>query len=253
VAVEVDDRLAVVTITRPEVRNALNRQVVAGLRDALADLRDRDDVGVVAITGAGGKAFVAGADVGQLRSYDLHSGLDAALQRAFDELETFPKPTVAAVNGFALGGGCELAMACDVRIASDNARFGLPETGLSILPGAGGTQRLARLVGTGRAIEMILTGRFVDAAEAQAIGLVTAVVPPEGLRAELRALADRILAKGPLAVRLAKLVVRAGMDADQRTGQVVERLAQALLFTTADKAEGTSAFLEKRPPAYQGR
>ena len=132
------------------------------------------------------------------------------------------------------------------------APFGLPETTLSVLPGAGGTQRLARLVGTGRAIEMILTGRFVDAAEAHAIGLVTAVVAPGDLRAELRRLADRILAKGPLAVRLAKLVVRAGMDADQRTGQVVEQLAQTLLYTTADKAEGTTAFLEKRPPNFKG-
>jgi enoyl-CoA hydratase/carnithine racemase len=143
-------------------------------------------------------------------------------------------------------------MACDIRIASEKARFGLPETNLAVLPGAGGTQRLARLVGTGRAIELILTGRFVDAAEAHAIGLVTAVVPPDGLRAELRRLADRILAKGPLAVRLAKLVVRAGMDADQRTGQVVERLAQALLYSTGDKAEGASAFLEKRTPAFKG-
>jgi enoyl-CoA hydratase/carnithine racemase len=243
----------VVTITRPEVRNALNRQVLAELRDALARLQDADDIGLVAFTGAGGKAFIAGADIGQLRHYDLQTGLDAALQRAFDEIESFPKPTIAAVNGFALGGGCELAMACDIRIAAQNARFGLPETTLSILPGAGGTQRLARLVGTGRAIEMILTGRFVDATEAHAMGLVTSVVAPDGLRAELRSLADRILAKGPLAVRLAKLVVRAGMDADQHTGQVVERLAQALLFTTADKAEGTAAFLEKRPPTFQGR
>jgi enoyl-CoA hydratase/carnithine racemase len=250
--VDVDDRLAVVTVNRPEVRNALSRQVLAELRDVLAQLEATDDVGVVAFTGAGGKAFVAGADIAQLRHYDLHTGLDAEMQRTFDAIEAFPKPTVAAVNGFALGGGCELAMACDIRIASENARFGLPETTLSVLPGAGGTQRLARLVGTGRAIEMILTGRFVDAAEAHAIGLVTAVVPPGGLHAELRALADRILAKGPLAVRLAKLVVRAGMDADQRTGQVVERLAQALLYTTADKAEGASAFLEKRPPAFQG-
>jgi enoyl-CoA hydratase/carnithine racemase len=253
VTVEVEDHLAVVTIARPEVRNALNRQVVAKLLDALAALRDRDDVGLVAFTGAGEKAFVAGADIGQLRTYDLHSGLDAALQRAFDEIEAFPKPTIAAVNGFALGGGCELAMACDIRIASDNARFGLPETTLSILPGAGGTQRLARLVGTGRAIEMILTGRFVDAAEARSMGLVTSVVPAAELRTELRRLADQILAKGPLAVRLAKLVVRTGMDTDQKTGQVVERLAQALLFTTADKVEGAAAFLEKRPPAFEGR
>jgi enoyl-CoA hydratase/carnithine racemase len=250
--VEVDDRLAVVTVDRPEVRNALSRQLLAELRDVLADLRDRDDVGLVAFTGAGEKAFVAGADISQLRHYDLHTGLAAEMQRTFDVVEAFPKPTVAAVNGFALGGGCELAMACDIRIASENARFGLPETTLSVLPGAGGTQRLARLVGTGRAIEMILTGRFVDAAEAHAIGLVTAVVPVEELHTELRALADRILAKGPLAVRLAKLVVRAGMDADQRTGQVIEQLAQALLYTTTDKAEGTSAFLEKRPPEFKG-
>ena len=249
---EVADRLALVTVDRPQVRNALSRQVLAELRDVLAELRERDDVGLVAFTGAGDAAFVAGADISQLRHYDMFTGLDAEMQRTFDAVEAFPKPTVAAVNGFALGGGCELAMSCDIRIASENARFGLPETTLSVLPGAGGTQRLARLVGTGRAIEMVLTGRFVDAAEAHAIGLVTAVTPVDGLRAELRSLADRILAKGPLAVRLAKLVIRAGMDADQRTGQVVEQLAQALLYTTADKAEGASAFLEKRPPSFKG-
>lgn len=251
--VEVADRLAVVTIDRQEVRNALSRHVLADLRAALGRLRERDDVGVVAVTGAGEKAFVAGADISQLREYSLHTGLDAEMQRTFDEIEAFEKPTIAAVNGFALGGGCELAMACDIRVAADTARFGLPETTLSVLPGAGGTQRLARLVGTGRAIEMILTGRLVDAAEAHAIGLVTSVVAPGELLDAVRGTAGRILAKGPLAVRLAKLVVRAGMDADLHTGQVVERLAQALLYTTEDKREGAAAFLDKRPPSFRGR
>jgi enoyl-CoA hydratase/carnithine racemase len=252
-AVEITDRLAVVTINRPEARNALSRQVLADLRAALAALGADDQVGVVAVTGAGEKAFVAGADIAQLRGYTLHTGLDAEMQRLFDEIEAFDKPTVAAVNGFALGGGCELAMACDIRIAAEDARFGLPETNLAVLPGAGGTQRLVRLIGTGRAIELILTGRFLDAVEAHAIGLVTSVVPGQQLLDEVRATADQILAKGPLAVRLAKLVIRAGMDADQRTGLVVERLAQALLYTTEDKREGATAFLDKRPPAFQGR
>ncbi|MCU1669108.1 MAG: Enoyl-CoA hydratase/isomerase [Blastococcus sp.] len=250
--VEVEDRLALVTITRPEVRNALSAQVVADLRAALAVLRADDETSVVAFTGAGDQAFVAGADISEVQGYTLSTGLDAEMQQLFDEVEAFPKPTIAAVNGFALGGGCELAMACDIRIAAENARFGLPETALGVLPGAGGTQRLARLIGVGRAVEVILTARFVPADEARAIGLVTSVVPAEELPAELRRVAGQILAKGPLAVRLAKLVVRAGMDADQRTGLVVERLAQALLYTTDDKEEGTAAFLEKRPAVFRG-
>jgi enoyl-CoA hydratase/carnithine racemase len=253
VKVEIDDRLATVTIDRPEVRNALSRQVLADLRAALHRLRDDDSVGAVAFTGAGAKAFVAGADISQLQHYTLHTGLDAEMQRLFDEIEAFEKPTIAAVNGFALGGGCELAMSCDIRIAAEHARFGLPETALSVLPGAGGTQRLARLIGTGRAVELILTGRFIGAAEAHRIGLVTSVVPADGLTTEVRRVAEQILGKGPLAVRLAKLVIRAGIDADQGTGLVVERLAQALLYTTEDKREGAAAFLAKRVPAFEGR
>jgi enoyl-CoA hydratase/carnithine racemase len=195
---------------------------------------------------------VAGADIGELQEYSLRTGLAGEMQRLFDEIEAFDKPTVAAVNGYALGGGCELAMACDIRIAADTARFGLPEASLAVLPGAGGTQRLARLIGTGRAIELILTGRLLDAGEAREAGLVTSVVPAGELPAAVRDLADRVLAKGPLAVRLAKLVVRAGMDTDQRTGLVIERLAQALLYTTADKREGATAFLEKRPADFHG-
>jgi enoyl-CoA hydratase/carnithine racemase len=250
--VEVSDRIAVVTLSRPAVHNALNDRLIAELREVLAGLVEDDTVGALVFTGAGTRAFAAGADIGEVSRYTAHTALDSSMQRAFDAIEDFPKPTIAAVNGLALGGGCELAMACDIRIAATGARFGLPETALGVLPGAGGTQRLARLVGPGRAVELILTGRQVDATEAREIGLVTAVVPPGELTAAARATAEQILARGPLAVRLATLVVRTGMDADQRTGQVVERLAQALLYTTADKQEGTAAFLEKRPSAFRG-
>jgi len=247
------DGIALVTVNRPDVRNALSREVLADLHTVLADLRDDDSVGAVVFTGAGEKSFIAGADISQVRGYTMITGLEGAMQRAFDEVEAFEKPTIAAVNGFALGGGCELAMACDIRIASSTARFGLPETNLSVLPGAGGTQRLARLVGVGRAIEMVLTGRFLTAADAERYGLVTSVVEPGELLDQARATAASILAKGPVAVRLAKLVIRAGMDTDLRTGQVIERLAQTILYSTDDKAEGANAFLEKRPAQFRGR
>lgn len=250
--VDIAAGVAVVTINRPEVRNAMSAQVQRDIRGVLDSFRTDDAVGVVVFTGAGEKAFVAGADIAQLADYTMHTALESAMQRLYDEIEAYEKPTIAAVNGYALGGGCELAMACDLRIAADNARFGLPETNLSVLPGAGGTQRLARLIGTGRAIEMILTGRMADAQEALAVGLVTSVVPQADLLAAARDVAGQILAKGPLAVRLAKLVVRAGMNADQQTGLVVERLAQALLYTSDDKREGTEAFLAKRRPEFIG-
>jgi enoyl-CoA hydratase/carnithine racemase len=250
---EVTNGVLTVTFNRPEVRNAINRQVQLDLRAVLDIARSDDAVGAVVLTGAGDKAFIAGADISQVAGYTKLTALDSDLQRLFDLVEEFPKPTIAAVNGFALGGGCEIAMACDIRIASRTARLGLPETALSLLPGAGGTQRLGRLVGMGRAIELILTGRMVDAAEAERIGLVTAVTEPDELIARAREVAATVLARGPLATRLAKLVIRAGMDADQRTGQVVERLAQAVLYESEDKLEGTAAFLGKRQPQFTGR
>jgi enoyl-CoA hydratase/carnithine racemase len=253
ILVDIEDRVAFITLDRPEVRNAINAQVQADLRAALGELRSDDAVGVVVITGAGDKAFAAGADIGQLQHYDLHTGLASSMQRLYDEVEAFDKPTIAAVNGYALGGGCELAMACDLRIAAPSARFGLPETNLSVLPGAGGTQRLSRLVGVGLAIDLVLTGRMLDADEALAAGLVTRVAQPDQLLATAREVASAILAKGPLAVRLATLVIRTGMDADRRTGLVVEQLAQSLLYTTDDKREGAEAFLARRAPEWSGR
>ncbi|MDQ0382374.1 enoyl-CoA hydratase/isomerase family protein [Amycolatopsis thermophila] len=250
VLTSVADGVAVVTLNRPDVRNAINDQVLDDLRAALGEIRDDDKAGAVVFTGAGERAFAAGADIAGLRDYTLHTGLDARMQRLYDEIEAFEKPTIAAVNGYALGGGCELAMACDIRIAAPSAKFGLPETALSVLPGAGGTQRLARLVGVSRAIELILTGRTAGAAEAERIGLVSGIA--EHPVAAARDLARTILARGPLAVRLAKLVVRTGMDAGRHTGLVVERLAQALLYTSDDKREGAEAFLAKRPADFTG-
>lgn len=251
--VSVDGRVAVVRLNRPEVLNAINAHVEADLRVALSQLRSDDGVGAVVLTGAGDKAFAAGADIGQLRDYDLHTGLAADMQRLYDEVEAFDKPTIAAVGGYALGGGCELAMACDIRIVADDARIGLPETSLSVLPGAGGTQRMARLIGVGRAIELMLTGRSMRADEALRTGWATDLVPRAELLDRARHTAGQILAKGPLAVRLAKLVIRSGLDADQHTGLVIERLAQSLLYLTEDKAEGAEAFLAKRDPRWSGR
>lgn len=249
----VEGRVGTITINRPDVRNALNTQVVGDLRAALTEFRYDGSVGVVVFTGAGDRAFAAGADIGELREKTMLDALGSTMQQVYDEIEGYEKPTVAAVNGYALGGGCELAMACDIRIASENARFGLPEVTLSIIPGAGGTQRLARLVGKGKAMEMILTGRMIGAEEALRVGLVTQVVSPEKLPEAARETANDILSKGPLAVRLAKLAVHAGFETDQKTGLVIERLAQAVLFTSEDKREGTSAFVEKREPNFEGR
>jgi enoyl-CoA hydratase len=249
----VENGVGTITINRPDARNALNTQVLGDMRQALAEFRHDRDVGVVVFTGAGERAFAAGADIRELRERTALDALASVMQGVYDEIEAYEKATIAAVNGFALGGGCELAMACDIRLASGNARFGLPELALSIIPGAGGTQRLARLVGKGRAIEMILTGDMIDAWEARRIGLVTQVADEgERLMDKVRATAAAILEKGPLAVRLAKLAVQTGFETDQKTGLVIERLAQAVLFDTEDKREGTSAFLEKREPRFRG-
>ncbi|MDN5632053.1 MULTISPECIES: enoyl-CoA hydratase/isomerase family protein [Kocuria] len=250
--VEVADGIALVTVNRPEVRNAINATVLQALTRTLEELAADDAVQVLIFTGAGDKAFVAGADINELAVRTPRDGLKATMQGVYEKVEQFPKPTIAAVNGYAFGGGHELALACDIRVASTNAQFALPETGLGIMPAAGGTQRLAKLVGLGRATEIILTGRRVKADDALAMGLVTNVVEPEQLLETARETANAIMAKGPLAIQLAKTVVRHGFDVDHQTGILLERLAQSVLYSSAEKAEGTNAFLEKRSPDFQG-
>lgn len=251
--IQVADGIGVITLNRPEVRNALNMETVSEMQQVLDAWQEDSEIQVVVFTGAGEKAFAAGADIAQLRDRTMFDALAAQMQGFYDRLEVYQKPTIAAINGYALGGGCELAMSCDIRIASTNAKMGLPELNLGIIPGAGGTQRLARLVGKGKAVEMILTGAMVDANEALRIGLVTQVCQPHELMGSVQTTCHAILQKGPLAVRLAKLSIQTGLETDIHTGMVIEKLAQAVLFQSEDKREGTSAFLEKRKPNFQGK
>ncbi len=248
------DGVGYVTVNRPEKLNALNDQVMKELGSCFREIREDGETRAVVLSGAGGKAFVAGADVKELAGNAPLQGKETSLrgQRIFDAIENLGKPVIAAVNGYALGGGCELALACTLRIASESARFGLPEVKLGIIPGYGGTQRLARLVGKGRALELILTGEPVNAREAYRIGLVNQVVPAEELVAAAEALARRILAHAPLALRLAMEAVNHGLEMTQKEGQFLEAALFALCCTTADMKEGTRAFLEKRPAHFTG-
>jgi enoyl-CoA hydratase len=255
VRVEWDGDLAVVTIDRQEKLNALNSEVVGEIGDVFASLRDDDAVRGVILTGAGQKAFVAGADIGELAKMDSVTGVRVSRdgQDVFRHIERFPKPVLAAVGGFALGGGCELALACHMRIASTRARFGLPEVGLGIIPGYGGTIRLARLVGLGRAIELTLTGDMVDAERALAIGLVSAVVEPDDLLAEAKALIRKVTKNGPVAVRMALESIYRGLDTATAEALDFESALFGLLASTSDMREGMEAFLEKRKPEFKGR
>jgi enoyl-CoA hydratase len=253
VLVDVSDHIATLTINRPEVRNALDRDTVREITSALDDLRHRDDAGAVIITGAGDQVFVAGADIRQLRERRRADALLAINASLFSKIERFDKPTIAAVNGHALGGGCELALACDLRIAAEHARFGQPEVGLGIIPAAGATQRLPRLIGLGRAKQLVLTGDPIDAHTALMWGLVNAIAPTVELLSAAHAMAKRMLDRGPLAVRLAKMALNASARVDLDSGMLLETLAQAICFESEDKVEGTTAFLEKRKPSFKGR
>jgi enoyl-CoA hydratase len=252
---EIRNAIAFVTINRPDKLNALNDQVIAELGDAAERIATEDAIRGAILTGAGTKAFVAGADIADLAKQGPFDGKARALrgQAVLRRLETCGKPVVAAVNGFALGGGCELAIACHVRIASENAKFGQPEVKLGIAPGYGGTQRLPRLVGKGVALQLILTGEMIDAHEAHRIGLVTKVVPAGELLAEAERLLRGILAMGPLAVRLALEAVDRGLEMSLDEGLLLEANHFGLLAATRDMKEGLTAFLEKRQPRFEGR
>jgi enoyl-CoA hydratase len=252
--VEKADRIAWVTLNRPEKLNALNNEVLEELEQIFADLEQDAEVGVVVLTGAGEKAFVAGADIAELRTLDTAGARVQALrgQAVYQRIESLPKPVIAAVNGFALGGGCELALACHIRIASETARFGLPEVSLGLIPGYGGTQRLPRLVGKGVARDMILSGDMVPAADALRMGLVSRVVPAADLKAAATKLAKTILSRGPLALRSALACVNEGIEMPQDQGLQYEAALFGLLAATQDMQEGTGAFLEKRPAAFKG-
>jgi enoyl-CoA hydratase len=246
IVVSADAGVASVVLNRPEVRNAIDKAMIDDLHRALDELAARDDITVLILSGAGGKAFAGGADIAQLRDRRSAEALQAINARLFQRVEEFPVPTIAAITGYALGGGCELAMACDLRVAGRGAKFGQPEVGLGIIPAAGGTQRLPRLVGLGRAKELIYTGRMIDAAEAERIGLVNFVVDDDQVLARAGALAAEIAKQGRMAVRLAKVALNASSRTGQDAGFLVEQVAQAVLYDSADKDARMSAFLAKR-------
>jgi enoyl-CoA hydratase len=252
--VERDGAVAVLTINRPTVLNALNSQTIDELRRAMLDLQRDPSARVVIVTGAGAKAFVAGADINELAVLSPTAGRDHALagQHVFDVIENLGKPVIAAINGFALGGGCELAMACTLRIAADTAKLGQPEIALGLIPGYGGTQRLARLVGRGRALEMILTGAHVSADDALRIGLVHRVLPAAELMTAARALASQLARSAPIAMRYIINAVNKGVEMPFAEACQYEATLFGLVASTDDMREGTAAFLEKRKPEFKG-
>jgi len=252
---ELRDGLLIVTIDRPKVLNALNAQTVEEIYEAFAKARDDENVKAVIVTGAGEKAFVAGADINELAQKTPITGKTTSErgQGVLSFIERFPKPVIAAINGFALGGGCEIALACHIRIASDKAQMGLPEVTLGIIPGYGGTQRMARLLGKGKALELICTGDRIPAAEAERIGLVNRVVPADQLMTVAEEMARKIMSRGPLAIRAAIEAVTRGSEMPFEEGQFLEATLFGLLCASEDTKEGMNAFLEKRPAQFKGR
>lgn len=252
--VERRGRVAIVTINRPDKRNALNIKTREEGAAVLEQLQNEDEVRVVVITGAGDKAFIAGADIAEFAGRTALMQRNVMLGRSlFTAIDVFPKPVIAMINGYCLGGGCELALACDLRIASQSASFGQPEINLGIIPGGGGTQRLTRLIGEGKAMELILTGEIIDAQTALSLGLVNHVVPADQLEAKTLEIANRMAEKSPVALRLAKEAVKLASRSNLDEGLRREVDLFAMCFSSEDKDEGVNAFLEKRKPEFKGR
>ncbi len=253
--IEREDGFAILTVNRPKVLNALNMQTLDELRRAILELKHDEAVRAVVLTGAGEKSFVAGADINELAVQTPTGGREHAIrgQHVLDLIEQMGKPVIAAINGYALGGGCELAMACTIRIAADTARLGQPEINLGIIPGYAGTQRLARIAGKGRALEWLLSGDQIPAQEAHRLGLVNRVVPAAELMAEAKKLAAMLASKAPIAVRYILEAVNKGLEMPFAQAQIFEATLFGLVSTTEDMREGTAAFLEKRKPAFKGK
>ena len=251
----VDEGIALVVINRPEALNALNSEVFTELGRIFTELEKNDKVRVVILTGEGEKAFAAGADIKEEQQCSVMEAREFAMlaNRAQGKIEAFPKPVIAAVNGFALGGGCEVAMSCDIRIASSNAKFGQPEINLGIIPGGGGTQMLPRLIGEKKALELILTGDFISAEEALQLGLVNKVVPPENLMEAGEEMIAKLKAQSPVIIRFCKMAVNKSHELPLSEGIKAEQDIYALCFATEDQKEGAKAFLEKRTPNYKGK
>ena len=252
---ENQDGVGIITLNRPKALNALNQATLEELNQIADRLAQDTSVKVIIITGSGEKAFVGGADIPQMQPMSAMESRNFAKfgQGVFNKIENLPQPVIAAINGYALGGGCELAMACDIRVASDKAKFGQPEVTLGITPGFAGTQRLPRLIGKGRAKELLYTGDIIDANEAYRLGLVNKVVPAEELMPAVTALAQKILSRAPVAVQLCKAAVNEGLDTDLETGTAYEAEVFGLCFATADQKEGMGAFVEKRKAQFIGK
>jgi enoyl-CoA hydratase len=250
-----DSGIGLITINRPQVLNALNRLTMVELKDIAEKIAADREVSAVIVTGAGEKSFVAGADIGEMLDLSALQGRDWSKfsQATFNAIENMPQPVIAAVNGYALGGGCELAMCCDIRIASVKARFGQPEVALGVVPAFAGTQRLPRLIGKGRAKELLFTGDQIDADEAYRLGLVNKVVPIDQLLSTAKEIAQKIMSRGPVAIHLCKAAVNAGLDMDLESAQAYEAEVFGLCFATIDQKEGMSAFLEKRQARFIGK